>query len=55
MKQKKEFGAYYTPVPIVDYMVRMVDDLIVNELILKDNKIFDKYHHFKSKCNLINE
>ncbi len=31
MKQKKEFGAYYTPVPIVDYMVKMVDDLLVNE------------------------
>ncbi len=31
MNQKKSFGAYYTPVPVVDYMVRMVDELLVNE------------------------
>lgn len=31
IKQKKQFGAYYTPVPIVDYMVRMVDELLVND------------------------
>lgn len=29
--QKKQFGAYYTPVPIVDYMVRIVDDSLVND------------------------
>lgn len=31
LKQKKDFGAYYTPVPVVDYMVRMVDELLIKE------------------------
>ena len=31
IEQKKEFGAYYTPVQVVDYIVNMVDKSLVND------------------------
>lgn len=31
LEQRKNFGAYYTPVQVVDYMVQMVDKILINE------------------------
>lgn len=31
IEQKKEFGAYYTPIQVVDYIVNMVDKSLVND------------------------
>lgn len=32
-EQRKRMGAYYTPVPVVRFMVRMVDHLLKNESV----------------------
>lgn len=31
LKQKKEFGAYYTPVSVVRFMVNMVDEILIRD------------------------
>ena len=33
---RKEMGAYYTPVPVVDFIIRAVDEVLKNEFDLKD-------------------
>lgn len=35
-EQRKEMGAYYTPLPIVRFMVRSVDEILTNEFGLKN-------------------
>ncbi len=35
-EQRKEMGAYYTPLPIVRFMVRSVDEILVKEFGLKN-------------------
>lgn len=36
LKQKKSFGAYYTPVSIVRYIVQMVDEVLINDFNIKN-------------------
>lgn len=35
-KTKKQFGVYYTPLPVVDFMVRAVNDVLKNEFDIQD-------------------
>lgn len=35
-KTKKQFGVYYTPLPIVDFMVRAVNDVLKNEFDIQE-------------------
>ena len=34
LKQKKDFGAYYTPVQVVRFMIKMVDESLINDFNL---------------------
>lgn len=51
LKQKKEFGAYYTPVSIVDYMVSKVDELLINEFNINNGLANNETSTITVKCD----
>ena len=51
LKQKKEFGAYYTPVPIVDYMINLVDELLINEFNITNGLANNETTTITVKCD----
>ena len=51
LKQKKDFGAYYTPVPIVDYMISMVDELLISEFNISNGLANNETTTITVKCD----
>lgn len=51
LKQKKEFGAYYTPTQIVDYMVKMVDKLLVSDFNINNGLANNETTTITVKCD----
>ena len=51
LKQKKEFGAYYTPVPIVDFMVEKVDELLIKEFNINNGLANNETTTITVKCD----
>lgn len=51
IEQKKKFGAYYTPVPVVDYMIGMVDDLLVKDFNIDNGLANNDTINITVKCD----
>ena len=51
LKQKKQFGAYYTPVPIVDYMINFVDEMLIEEFNIEKGLANNETTSIIVKCD----
>ena len=51
LKQKKSFGAYYTPIPVVRYIVNMVDEVLINEFNINNGLANNDTITIKVKCD----
>ena len=51
LKQKKSFGAYYTPVSVVRYIVNMVDEVLINEFNINNGLANNDTITIKVKCD----
>ena len=51
LEQKKSFGAYYTPVSVVRYIVNMVDEVLVNEFNINNGLANNDTITIKVKSN----
>lgn len=52
-EQRKEFGVYYTPDPVVDFMVRSVDEILQQKFDLADG-LADRSRLQKSDSGILN-
>ena len=51
IEKKRKFGAYYTPVEVVDYMVKKVDEILVNDFSIKGGLANNDTIKIKVKCD----
>lgn len=51
LEQKKSFGAYYTPVSVVRYIVNMVDEVLINEFNINNGLANNDTITIKVKCD----
>ena len=51
LEQKKSFGAYYTPVSVVRYIINMVDEVLVNEFNINNGLANNDTITIKVNCD----
>lgn len=51
IEQKKSFGAYYTPVAVVKYMVKFVDQLLINDFGIEAGLASNNTLSIRVKCD----